>query len=197
MDSIRTCSVDGCDRKVKGRGYCGPHYSAWRRSTPREAQGWPTRSERFWSKVDRSGGPDACWPFTGTISEHGYGAFHSGGGSRKAHRYAYLIQNGREARGDVDHTCHNGSGCTRVNDCPHRRCCNPRHLEDVSRRENRNRGNSPDVMGSQRNRTHCPHGHEYTPENTWRNKRGHRFCRSCARDNQARMRARRREEVRP
>lgn len=29
------------------------------------------------------------------------------------------------------------------------------------------------------NRTHCPHGHEYTPENTYIDKRGSRNCRAC------------------
>jgi hypothetical protein len=29
--------------------------------------------------------------------------------------------------------------------------------------------------------THCPHGHEYTPENTYRAPNGHKFCRTCAR----------------
>src|SRR5438874_974236 len=27
----------------------------------------------FWSKVDKSGGPDACWPWTGCINAWGYG----------------------------------------------------------------------------------------------------------------------------
>lgn len=31
-----------------------------------------------------------------------------------------------------------------------------------------------------KNKTHCPHGHEYTPENTYLNK-GRRFCRACDR----------------
>lgn len=31
------------------------------------------------------------------------------------------------------------------------------------------------------NKTHCPHGHEYTDENTWRSKNGGRYCRECAR----------------
>jgi hypothetical protein len=29
--------------------------------------------------------------------------------------------------------------------------------------------------------THCPHGHEYTPENTHTTPKGHRRCRICAR----------------
>ena len=28
----RICSHDGCERKVLGRGFCAPHYSAWHRS---------------------------------------------------------------------------------------------------------------------------------------------------------------------
>lgn len=33
---------------------------------------------------------------------------------------------------------------------------------------------------AQTQRTHCPHGHEYTPENT-RVYKGRRFCRECTR----------------
>lgn len=29
--------------------------------------------------------------------------------------------------------------------------------------------------------THCPKQHEYTPENTWRNSKGYRSCRTCNR----------------
>lgn len=28
----RTCSIDGCDRPVKGRGWCDPHYKRWWRN---------------------------------------------------------------------------------------------------------------------------------------------------------------------
>lgn len=31
-------------------------------------------------------------------------------------------------------------------------------------------------------RTHCPNGHEYTPENTYRSKPGDKRCRACAND---------------
>lgn len=30
-------------------------------------------------------------------------------------------------------------------------------------------------------KSHCPQGHEYTPENTGRDNRGTRFCRECTR----------------
>ncbi len=32
--------------------------------------------ERFWSKVDRSGSPDACWLWVAKVTHHyGYGTF--------------------------------------------------------------------------------------------------------------------------
>jgi hypothetical protein len=34
----------------------------------------------------------------------------------------------------------------------------------------------------QRERTHCPKKHEYTPENTYINSRGHRDCKTCRRE---------------
>jgi hypothetical protein len=37
-------------------------------------------------------------------------------------------------------------------------------------------------------RTHCPHGHEFTPENTSLTKHGHRVCRACHRAKVARQR---------
>lgn len=42
-------------------------------------------------------------------------------------------------------------------------------------------------------KTHCPQGHEYTPENTYRRSNGARMCRTCHRDRErARYEARRR-----
>ena len=38
----------------------------------------------------------------------------------------------------------------------------------------------PTVLGNRNAaKTHCPYGHEYTVENTWREKDGRRRCRSC------------------
>lgn len=43
-------------------------------------------------------------------------------------------------------------------------------------------------------RTHCPHGHEYTPENTYVNTKGSPVCRTCTRSRHARY-ARERKEA--
>lgn len=80
--------------------------------------------ERFWEKVDRSGGPDACWPWLGGANR-GYGHFWLRGKTRKAHRIAYEITNGPMPDGmDACHHCDNPP------------CCNARHLFAASGRDN-------------------------------------------------------------
>lgn len=70
----------------------------------------------FHSHIDRSGGNDACWNWTGS-SIKGYGNMRWRGGIEYAHRIAYELAYGNCPKDlDVLHTCDNPS------------CCNPRHL---------------------------------------------------------------------
>ena len=81
-----------------------------------------TLEERFWALVDRSGGPDACWPWIGARTEPGYGLFtirrrkdipqglpplrHSN--TYLAHRVSYVLTIGAIPDGqDVLHKCDN------------------------------------------------------------------------------------------
>lgn len=58
------------------------------------------------------------------------------------------------------------------------------HLELVTSRENTLRGVSPAAQRARR--THCPAGHEFTPENTYTQpSSGQRKCRTCVRDRAA------------
>jgi hypothetical protein len=135
---------------------------------------------RFWERIDASGGPDACWPWTGP-THRGYGVAN-GPGRRtlRAHRYAYRLAVGPIPEGaQIDHTCHNGTGCLGGPSCPHRRCCNPRHLEPTTGPENQDRSHN-----ANQHKTHCPHNHAYTPENTYSPPRQpqSRLCRACNRE---------------
>lgn len=139
---------------------------------------------RFWSKVDRRG-DDECWPWMGAKNENGYGMLSMPSkknprvySTARAHRLAYELTSGREIpRGrEIDHTCHSlQSDCTLGAACPHRACCNPRHMEVTTKRRNLARRRS-------RERTHCPQGHPYSPENTRIGGKGEKVCRTCHRD---------------
>lgn len=68
----------------------------------------------FWNSVDKSGGPDACWPWKKSRDPVGYGnAYFSGWWI--AHRLAFFLTNGFKPEA-VCHKCDNPP------------CCNPTHL---------------------------------------------------------------------
>lgn len=123
----------------------------------------PKLPERFWEKVTPE--PNTgCWLWIASIRGDGYGQYSFNQRPRSAHRVAYEQLVGAVPKGyELDHLC-------RI-----RSCCNPDHLEPVTRRENCHRG----LRGKLH--THCPKGHEFTPENTVINNRGHRYCLSCSR----------------
>ena len=119
-----------------------------------------------------------CHLWLGGTSHDGYARIGTGVGKSGAyaHVFAWERLHGQKPKAmDLDHLC-------RV------RCCvNPAHLELVTRRENlaRGIGGGPANAANKlrlRARTHCNHGHEFTPENTGYSHGGkHRYCRACAR----------------
>jgi hypothetical protein len=104
---------------------------------------------------------------------------------KKAHRVTWEYFVGPIPEGFVlDHLCHNRSDCEAGNQCHHRRCCNPTHLEVVTPRQNGLTGKSFAAKGARQ--TQCKRGHDLTDlANLKPNSRGARQCRACA--NIARM----------
>lgn len=122
----------------------------------------------------------ACVLWDGPVDADGYGRLHGG----TAHRIVYRHTHGDVPAGlDIDHTCHNADpSCAGGVSCVHRRCINPEHLEAVSRRDNTLRGKG--FAATNATKTHCPKGHEYTPENTYTYSspgQTRRCCRECNR----------------
>lgn len=136
---------------------------------------WPTAlgrpvEERFWEKVDRSGGANTCWPWQSTLIHSGYGQFAYKGKNVLAHRFAYVLTHGAIPEGkEIDHVKDRG--------CTQRSCCNPAHMEPVSKRVNTLRGSSFSAINARK--THCNRGHEFTVENTETESTGSRRCRTC------------------
>lgn len=123
--------------------------------------------------------PDGCIYFTGALNADGYGHLRINGKDARAHRASYELHVGPIPEGyELDHTCHDPERC-RVPPCPHRRCVNWEHLQPVSRQTNHQRSGA-----GMRNadKTHCPRGHPYDDENTYRTPEGRRQCRRCKKD---------------
>jgi len=138
---------------------------------------------RFWSRVDRSAGPNGCWIWPGYKDRCGYGSSRWPGGGRRvrqAHRVAWFYTHGSfpDPSMHLDHLC-------RV-----RACVNPSHLEEVTPRENVLRSTAPTIaLGA---RAECNAGHPFSGDNLAIRRDGTRKCRRCHRDYMRAWNARRR-----
>ena len=113
---------------------------------------------------------DKCWKWMGIKwgKNKEYGCYRKRPLTVNAHRISYLIFIGDLIPGMViDHVCRNKS------------CVNPAHLRQVTPYINTIE-NSDNFIAVNIQKTHCVHGHEFTPENT-RIYKEHRYCKTCNR----------------
>jgi hypothetical protein len=94
-----------------------------------------SQADRFWSHVDKSAGPDGCWPWKLGKDKDGYGKFAINtrvNGVQvqkhvKAHSHAWSLANGKPWP--------KGKLC--LHSCDNPPCCNPEHATPGTQLENR------------------------------------------------------------
>ena len=125
---------------------------------------WP---ESLYARVDKSAGPDACWPWLGATVSKGYGSVGvpNGDGTFRtvgAHRAMYEMEVGPIPDGlQIDHLCRNVI------------CVNPAHLEPVTQAENMRRRRYAEVRK-------CWKGHDLSgPDALMSAGEGKSRCRQC------------------
>lgn len=137
--------------------------------------------KRLWSRV-RIGGLDECWEYLGKTRK-GYGRISINNRDVFVHRAAYYFTR-RQLDSDVL-ICHA---------CDNRKCVNPIHLFSGSALDN-----NLDCISKKRRasqiRTECNHGHEFTPETTYIDYKGHRRCLVCIKIQKIRFMEKRKQYI--
>jgi len=136
-------------------------------------------ADRFWAKVKKL--PNGCWEWTGATNGK-YGQIKIDGKNVVAHRVAYFLKHGHWPRPwpefNLDHLCRN------------KLCVNPEHTEDVTFRTNILRGTQPSAANAAK--LVCDSGHSLGADgDVYLNGKGHRTCRICRREQDARRRDKR------
>lgn len=128
MAVSRICSVEGCDKPARRRGWCDMHYGRWWRHGGSESKR-PTygKLEAFFREVVLPYQGDECliWPFGRTVG--GYGQMNRGKAKLLVHREVCVAIHGPPPPGQhARHTCGRGRDG----------CVSPRHIVWGTRSQN-------------------------------------------------------------
>lgn len=147
---------------------------ALRAKNPLPATLTPKQWRQFVAKIRVT---ESCWLWTGGYTRGSYGSFSVNGNTVRAARLSYRVFVGPfDESLHIDHLCHTMSDCTETEDCPHRACVNPHHLQPVSAKENHHRKHF--------RLKECANGHLMDVDNILVAK-GRPTCRECGRLNAA------------
>lgn len=129
--------------------------------------------ERSWKYIHPE--PNSgCWLWAGSVDKDGYGKMF-GRPMLYMHREFYALAKGPIPPGMViDHLCRTPA------------CCNPEHLEAVTRKTNTRRGRVPRAAGR------CKNGHVVAIRGLYTRSDGYTSCRRCVSEAQKRYQARKR-----
>jgi HNH endonuclease len=158
-----------------------------------------TLKERLLAKV-RIDPITGCWIWIASRKPEGYGQFMMQDEEGRwhcvqAHRISYELFKGPIPDGlTLDHMCHDPPLCPGGNECPHRPCINPNHLEPASHQQNIARGGSPAAKANRFGV--CRNGHPRTAENTLVLKGGGKTCKICHAISWEKTRAQRNQQAR-
>lgn len=158
---MKICSIEGCEKPARRRGWCDMHWIRWRKhGDPNVSRSYlPSTPENFWARTKPEG---ECVIWTGGTG-HGYGSVGWKGKTVTAHRLAFYLRMGRWPDGLLRHLCNN-------------RLCVLHAVEGT------NSENMLDAVAAgthnHARKTHCKRGHPFDEANTY-HYRGRRRCRAC------------------
>lgn len=206
----KSCSIDGCDKPARGRGWCLMHYGRWERN------GDPERTVFVAKTGCQADGCDGAHAALGYCAKHYTRILRHGNllgihpnepaetrfwmrvdksgecwtwtAARGDHGYgSFTDDDGRSVSAHrFSHQLHYGpipKGLVVCHKCDNPPCVRPDHLFLGTQADNvRDMQAKGRAVSGWAIRTHCSNGHPYDEENTRVDKHGHRRCRACARE---------------